>query len=339
MEAKKRTKIRAFTFPTLLAIAFMGSNLIQFAIPVSRFSLFSILLLCCSWGFGKIAKDTNTSFKHLLYSATLISMLYIINRGWLSSFTFSEPSTELSEDIYKTKTVEAGDSIVLLNQDRAWKDNYGHRYKGTFSIREHDYYNSKQSYFRYTQQQQHIEWGTLYKYLSKADTPRLDLFIKELERIKTKRRLNKFEFAEMVVTLIQDIPYALVLGDRCKSAEEYEEGIRVILESCPECCIGNVPYGIQNPVAFMGNLKGDCDTRTVLIYTLLNYFGYDVVILNSQYYLHSILGLNMPGSGYYKKHSGKRYYTWETTNKNYTLGKLPRHVTNMNHWNVVLTNI
>jgi hypothetical protein len=146
------------------------------------------------------------------------------------------------------------------------------------------------------------------------------------------------EFAEMVVTCIQDIPYSFVFQSDCLPAENYEKSIKNILNNCPDCCIGNVLYGIQNPVSFIQNLKGDCDTRTVLIYSILKHFNYDVAILNSEFYRHSILGLNLPKSGLSKIYKGKKYVLWETTAKYYSAGDLPSGFNDLQHWNVVLTS-
>ena len=146
------------------------------------------------------------------------------------------------------------------------------------------------------------------------------------------------EFAEMLISCIQDIPYSFVFQDECRPPEQYEESIRELLEECPECCIGNKAFGLQTPVGFIQNLKGDCDTRTVLIYSLLKYFGYDVAILNSDFYRHSIIGLNIPAKGTYKTFGGKKYMVWETTAKYFTIGQLPTNFSDITHWNVVLTS-
>ena len=70
----------------------------------------------------------------------------------------------------------------------------------------------------------------------------------------------------------------------------------------------------------------------------LKKFGYDVIILNSDVYGHSILGLNILSSGRYKSYLGKRYYTWETTSEGWMLGDLPPDVSNMSNWYVALPN-
>jgi len=334
-----KRKFGCFTYPIIIVISGIGSGVISSFVPIPNFYIFVSLLFICSWIFGKIVSSaTFFQSRYLIYSFILTIGLFIIKNKLLSIHTQLDHTSDFSEAIYKEKVLIQRDSVVLLSQSRKWKDNYGNSYKGDFSVREKDYFNSKKAYFRYTQNHQVSQWGLLYKHLVRSDTPYLDLILNELSEIKKKRHLNQLEFAEMVVTFIQDIPYSLVFGGRCLPPNQYEDSIRSILEQCPKCCIGNIPYGIQNPVAFMGNLKGDCDTRTVIIYAILDHFGYDVAILNSEYYKHSILGLHIPATGKHKTYRGKRYYTWETTNKHFTIGTLPKNMEAMNHWNIVLTN-
>ena len=90
-------------------------------------------------------------------------------------------------------------------------------------------------------------------------------------------------------------------------------------------------------ILVLHHLNGDCDSRTLFIYTVLKKFNYDVVILNSDLYAHSIIGLNIPSSGRYKYYNGKRYYTWETTAKGYELGVLPADFSNIDYWYIALT--
>jgi hypothetical protein len=162
----------------------------------------------------------------------------------------------------------------------------------------------------------------------------METFIK----INKEKKLNQMEFAEMVVSCIQDIPYSFVLQGNCPNKENYDDSNRAILENCPECCIGNIKYGIQNPVSFIKNLKGDCDTRTVIVYSILKYFKYDVAIVNSDFYRHSIIGINLPASGSFKTYNGKKYALWETTAKYFKAGDLPVSFNNVNYWEIVLTS-
>lgn len=326
-----------FTFPAIVFIAIVGSSVLQSFVPIPSLSAFGFILFISSWLVGKIQKNQKFSQRYLVYSIVLFALIFGIR--YVLTIEIPDPTVaKTSEGVYREKILEQGDSITILSQSRKWKDNYGNAYSGHFSVREQDYITSRKNYLRYAQQYQWNGWGPLYKHLATTDTPQLDLIVTQLSEIQRTKKLNQFEFAELVVTFIQDIPYSLVFQEACGHANQYEESIRVILNECPDCCIGHIPFGIQNPVAFMGDLKGDCDTRTVIIYAILDYFGYDVAILNSDYYMHSILGVNIPAKGKYKRHKGKRYYVWETTNKHFTIGSLPKNFSNIRYWDIVLTN-
>jgi hypothetical protein len=88
----------------------------------------------------------------------------------------------------------------------------------------------------------------------------------------------------------------------------------------------------------MGNFKGDCDTRSVLLFYVLSRFNYDVAILISEQYGHAILGIAGDYSGKFKQYNGIRYYVWETTATDFVPGILSPNYGNMNYWQITLTN-
>jgi len=259
--------------------------------------------------------------------------LNIIQTVSRESATFSE-----KEIVTAAILIEDSDTIPVYTSMRSWKDNLGNNFYGALTVRQPDYLKLQYSTKNYRPSSNQNFWGGLYAYMDKTDTPSLDLVMATFTGINAEKQLNQMEFAEMVVSCIQDIPYSFVFQDACFPAENYEDSIKDTLEDCPECCIGNVLFGIQNPISFIKNLKGDCDTRTVLIYSILKYFNYDVAILNSDFYRHSIIGLNIPGSGKTKLYKGKKYILWETTAKYYSAGVLPRNFSDIRHWNIVLTS-
>lgn len=338
----KKTGSGCFSFLAIILISLVCSSFIKVFLSVSSFVAFILTLFFISFIYGRIThkESQKSTWRYVKYSVFflvfLLGIRFLLQNISNTIQEFQQP--KISENIYTEKIYEKGDSIVVLSQNRRWNDNYGNSFQGHFSVREKDYELANEEYFKSHSKYNSSTWGDLYQSLANNDTPRLDLILNQLQEIQSSNSLNQFEFADMVVTFIQDIPYALVFQRACEAPENYEESIRAILEKCPSCCIGNIPHGVQNPVGFMGNLKGDCDTRTVIIYAILSYFGYDVAILNSEYYRHSILGLNIPAKGTYKLHKGKRYYVWETTNKHYTIGTLPDTFDNINHWQIMLTN-
>ncbi|NNJ82559.1 MAG: hypothetical protein HKP11_10215 [Flavobacteriaceae bacterium] len=242
------------------------------------------------------------------------------------------------ESVQKTYHIEDNDSVEVYAANRIWRDNYGNHFSDTLVVRVRDYQKLKNHINSYRPPSRVTFWGDLYDYIERTDRPALDIIIDSFRSIQKEKKLNRMEFAEMVVTCIQDIPYSLVFQEDCLDAANYEHDIRKLLEECRECCIGNIMYGIQNPVSFIQNLKGDCDTRTVLIYSLLKSYGYDVAILNSDYYRHSIIGINLPGSGKSKIYNGKKYMMWETTAKYYAAGTLPATYSDVSYWDIVLTS-
>jgi hypothetical protein len=172
-----------------------------------------------------------------------------------------------------------------------------------------------------------------YADMATFDSKNLKYIYQELDSINSKQGFSDFEFAELIVTMVQDVRYAYVLGEDC---ETYFGTIDN--DAAKDDCKGNVRMGVQSPVQFMADLKGDCDTRTVFLYSILKHYGYDVAILNSDIYLHSMLGLNLKSriTGDYIEHYGKRYYFWETTGKNFPIGMLPSETSNTNYWYVAL---
>ena len=277
-------------------------------------------------------------------SITLFLLLFFLQ--WFGKFLFNnlesyskeEAQFKKEEAVKESTKIETEDTVKVFTSNRKWKDNYGKRYAGDLTVREKDYEQLKNHINSYVPPSGGNFWGNLYDYIDRTDTPSLDLVIETFTEINKSQKLNQMEFADMVVSCIQDIPYSLVFQGKCLSADSYEESIKRVLVDCPDCCIGNIKYGIQNPVSFVQSLKGDCDTRTVLIYSILKHFNYDVAIVNSDHYRHSILGINIPSSGLYKLHNGKRYVLWETTGKYFEIGKLPRAFNEVKHWNVVLTS-
>jgi hypothetical protein len=86
----------------------------------------------------------------------------------------------------------------------------------------------------------------------------------------------------------------------------------------------------------MANLKGDCDTRTLFLYTILSHYGYDVALLSSEYYNHSLIGINLPYDGISYLYKSQRYVLWETTAANIRPGSLPNEISNINYWRISL---
>ncbi|UCH66255.1 MAG: hypothetical protein JSW63_03745 [Ignavibacterium sp.] len=95
------------------------------------------------------------------------------------------------------------------------------------------------------------------------------------------------------------------------------------------------PGGILDLLAPLGSLAqryGDCDTKAMLLYVLLERMGIDCAMMWSHNYKHALLGINISTRGDYKKLNGKKYYFLETTYPGWSIGKLPPEFRNKSYW-------
>ena len=195
----------------------------------------------------------------------------------------------------------------IVSRPISWSDYDNRTYFGDFKFKYRDYIKSKEN------KEEIIPFSEkeLYSSLKNFDSNKLDLIYSTLQKIKNDNNLNRNRFAEVVVSLIQSIPYSYNIPGNCNGDDIPSAYKNDIISGVP--CISNVRHDILTPLEFFYLQKGDCDSRTVLIYTILKRFGYDIVILNSELYGHSMIGINLPAYGKYKMINGKKYYFWETT--------------------------
>lgn len=170
-------------------------------------------------------------------------------------------------------------------------------------------------------------WGSVYQALVADSRPSLKPVVDSLLTISKERQLSRANLAQMVVSFIQDIPYSYILDQPCET-----------FNTKGKPCLGNIDLGILSPYEFLHTLYGDCDTRAVIIYVLLEEMGFDPMIVVSNQYAHAMLALNIPASGDHIKFLGHKYYFWETTAEGWPIGMLPPSTNNVNYWKIALVN-
>ena len=188
-------------------------------------------------------------------------------------------------------------------------------------------------------------------------------FMNELvEQLRTIALINNYDerqLADVIVSMVQNIPYTLIHQmsheSILKLAKEKRIDFLISYHNDPinnpyerelygGCKDSVEPAGVYSPSEFISTLKGDCDTRTLFLYTLMKKMSYDVAILNGPG--HSMLGCNLkpenPASPYLENNSS-RYYFWETTifynqngNTGPRLGDILDSKFNVNDWKIVL---
>ncbi len=226
---------------------------------------------------------------------------------------------------------------TLIVHFRHWKDYDGNNYSGKFWVKKSDFANAN-SYKNGLD----IIGNTEYSYdkiiysLKENDKGNLNGIYHLFDSLKLSENLSPSKLAEVIVSFVQDIPYTVVLPNACDPALYSDDFIRNYLASANSRCDGYEKFGINTPVEFMATLNGDCDTRTLFIYTVLSHYGYDVVLLSSEFYNHSLIGINLPYEGITYSYNSQRYVLWETTAQNIRPGILPEEVSNLNYWRISL---
>ena len=234
----------------------------------------------------------------------------------------------------KEKNVTNNDVKVLsfkFSNKHFWNDNYSRNHYGNFKVNNIDVNSSYKNKISKNPQ----TWKQLYNQIYFHDKNKLTEILNVYKSIYNSGNYNKKEFADIIISSVQYIPYILTVDGNCSILYKNDRDVRDMINDGIKCK-SDIYAGLFTPLEFMKYFEGDCDTRTLFIFTILKHFGYDVKILNSDLYGHSIIGLNLPSRGSYKTFQGKRYYTWETTSKYWELGDIPPETSNMNYWYVEL---
>lgn len=255
-----------------------------------------------------------------------------------SELTETEPEIIEEEEIIEPDPIPLPDADSLISHLQVWQRYQENiHYRARLQVFLSDFRESTRYRLRSLQPLQswnssYQYWGHVYRQLEAHDRPALNRIVSMFRQMRTHYQLNDQEFANLVVSCVQHIPYSLVIQGDCQTYVQNNPDY----EGTP--CSEKVQYGIHSPVEFMAQLAGDCDTRTVFLYTILKELGYPVAILNSDNYGHSILGMALPGQGDYVQFRGKKYYTWETTGKNWRMGQLPPVFGNVRYWEIALVS-
>ena len=157
------------------------------------------------------------------------------------------------------------------------------------------------------------------------------VFISNLaKKLKRKAKLYNLDIGgtvNMVVAMVQNIPYTLIhnMSHNAVEDQEQKQGGNFCKQYHQDTkhkpfdriggCIENVePCGVYSPAEFIASLCGDCDTRTVFIYTLLREMGLISIVVNGPG--HSMLAtpyLPENPAAVFLTFKGIKYYFWETT--------------------------
>lgn len=269
-----------------------------------------------------------------------VSSLFIDTKESIGKKKFNDFKEEVTTEKTGISFSDIPENDTVVSHHRVWFDYKNEVFRGDLEISKSDWHlcSNNRDRLRFGPFDENT-WGKLYLKLIQFDHDKLERIYEMFKKLRVENNLSDTKFAEAIVTCVQDIDYTLVLPRKCDPDLYDDEFIKTYLEDCNSCCLGNIRYGVQSPIEFMGNLKGDCDTRTVLLYTILSKFEFDVIVLGSSQYRHSMIGINIPYYGKYKLHKGKKYYVWETTGFGLEPGLISPRMSDMSLWFVNLPSI
>ena len=311
------------------------TNLLLFAIGIS--------LLFAS-RFGKILKIIGW----ILFFSAIIGF-YLVHQTNKSTPKVDDTSfveNDTKDWDYKPKVEEAkvvtdgNDTLHVkyLSHYLAWVANFKKEFQTHLKVREDHYHLAKLDHENLNIPETDFReyYNRVYVKLIAQNQDKLDKVIDAYAKKGKKNNLTRTQFADMVVTSIQSIPYCMVHDFSHAKAEQVYGASIANYHQTGGSCLAEVKFGLQAPAEFIANFKGDCDTRSLLLYYILSKFGYDCVVLGSTQYSHAILGISGPYNGDYLTYKGTKYYGWETTAKYFTPGNLSPECNNMRYWQVVL---
>lgn len=321
-----------------LGIAFLLMILPQLAFVLPFFLIIFLLNLVPS----KIYNWVFQIIGIIILIGFLVSLFKIFNNStnsFIPKPTIFENPKEL--ETQSTPIIDSVNNVsksdTLIKHYRVWKDYDNNKYEGFIWTKRSDYNKSK-----YYKKSLNISQNTPRSYdeiiysLKEHDKQNLNGVFQLFDSIRKNKQLSNIKFAELLVSFVQDIPYSVILPDDCNPNLYDDEFIQNYLNSKNARCDGFERFGINSPVEFMSNLNGDCDSRTLLLYTMFTHYGYDVALFSSEYYNHSIIGVNLPINGIAYKNGNQRYVLWETTAPNVRAGVLPKEISNLNYWRISL---
>lgn len=250
--------------------------------------------------------------------------------------TYKRDRTERVNPIPISEEVKNENSTIDYVHEIRWKD-YSDEWYETKLVVNSDIVESAKNYrnFQPTLNSTSDYNSLLSKLYQKSQRDAYFRVTEKLDSIKSARNFGDIRFAEVIVSMVQSIPYYAIVEQTCNPLSYRDPMIRDLLVNNP--CQPFVRHGIKAPAEFLKDLKGDCDTRTLFLYGLLKAKGFNVAIFGSQKYGHSLLGISLPINGRdYKIINTKRYYLWEVTAKDFKPGFLPPNINDLRYWELNL---
>lgn len=151
-----------------------------------------------------------------------------------------------------------------------------------------------------------LMWHEIYKRIYWQSYYKFDSILKGFDEVFRIEKMNDRDKVYFIISFIQNIEYKRPGGE---------------LDLLP-------------PLGTLATRYGDCDTKALLLYIILEKAGIDCVMFWSFQYKHAMLGVAINARGNYKTQSGKNYYFVETTYPDWQIGDIDPEMDDLNMWYV-----
>jgi len=149
-----------------------------------------------------------------------------------------------------------------------------------------------------------VVWAEVYRRVFNNSSPHLKSVLEGFNKIFMKENFDARDKVYFIITFVQNIKYERPGGT---------------LDLFPP--LGTIAYRF-----------GDCDSKGMLLYVILERMGIDCAMMWSYNYKHAMLGIKVNGRGNFLTTNGKKYYFLETTYPNWDVGEIPPEFGNTKFW-------
>lgn len=147
-------------------------------------------------------------------------------------------------------------------------------------------------------------WSRIYRIVYSKSYQQMETIVNGFGDIFKREKMNNTDRVSFVVTFVQNIKYERPGGT----------------------------LDLFAPLETLAKRFGDCDTKSILLYVILERMGIDCALMWSHHYKHAMLGIWVSDNGSYKTLKGKKYYFLETTFPGWHIGELPPDFRNKRYW-------
>jgi hypothetical protein len=149
-----------------------------------------------------------------------------------------------------------------------------------------------------------VVWAEVYRRVFNNSSPKMKTVLAGFNKIFKEENFDARDKVYFVITFVQNIKYGRPGGT---------------LDLFPP--LGTIAFRF-----------GDCDSKAMLLYVILEKMGIDCAMMWSYNYKHAMLGVKVGGRGNFLITNGKKYYFLETTYPNWDVGELPPEFNNTKFW-------